>query len=168
MPTTALAGGQSLVIIEVAATPQPPQHAGATTAPVQLVLPWQLLRWNLAFNLSRMLGPWQLLPWQLLAGVPVQLLTGVPVQLLETTVLPMQLAGAVTTTLAPWQLPWHEPRSRPKDAVSPPVVAAIMSTIVYIQLLLILVQPTRMTMEKSPVARPFRNELRSDLSQIGL
>jgi hypothetical protein len=108
------------------------------------------------------------LPWQLLAGVPVQLLAGVPVQLLAgaATVLPVQLAGAEATTLAPWQLPWHEPRSRPKDAVSPPVVAAIMRTIVYIHRLLILVQSTRMTTEVPLVARPFRNNLKAILHKI--
>ena len=132
--------------------------------PVQLlaveVLPWQLLRVNLAFNLFIRLGPWQLL-FCAATVLPVQLLTGV------ATVMPVQLlAGAEATTLAPWQLPWHEPRSRPKDAVSPPVVAAIMSTIVYIHQLLILVRTTRMTTEGTPVARPFRNNLKAILHKI--
>jgi hypothetical protein len=114
VPTTAVAGGQSVVVW---ATSQPPQSAaGATTAPVQLVLPWHPRLPNFALMRSRMLTrPWQLLPWQLAATVePVQLLTGN-----AATTVPVQLAGAVATTLAPWQLPWHEPRSRPKEAVSP-------------------------------------------------
>jgi hypothetical protein len=165
-PTTAVAGGQSLVTVAVVVTPQPLQLAtgAATVLPVQLltvaVLPWQLLRANFAFSLSNRFGPWQLLLGAATV-LPVQLLTG------DATVLPVQLlTGAVATTLAPWQLPWHEPRSRPKEAVSPPVVAAIMRTIVYIHRLLILVQMTRITTEETLVATPFRNNLEAILHKI--
>jgi len=76
-----------------------------------------------------------LLPWQVLDGATV-----LPVQLETVTGagLPVQpLAGApVQLLLATTRLPWHEPRSRPNDGASPPVLAAIIRTIVYIAFLL--------------------------------